>query len=570
VTPLGGKTKVWGTVCGGGAGAKKWTIRLDRAFPTSSGTKVQPDAEWPAVGDVLEAKADDGSWRRATVQSVETEVDWYEGVRKPSTFIVKFTDGGEEVERPKGDLRHPVTQHENTKDLEDLKKYGMVPVGAGMCLAVCAEEPRSYTVGYKPGSSVGDEIAAFKLDRSCPLAPLSIAAFQSHGPAQEIGIKTGWYLDLEGTLKGPSKKAFAEILSGIGPITYDASASVSASMADSIADTAFGHLEEVLERFNSKLLAYSSNIKLIFTNSCAKEPVALLPEAVIQYSANKAIKSEIANFTADGEALKVVSFNAPGPAQAAGVGLDWILDIGRTLGSRNPGKVPEITKEVLLANPAQLLEMAGVTLIFHQPNPGKSQRFEASGEFGPSWNCPELPGDVADFHFATDGDGVDYPDRRWGFFALVVGKGGAQPSQEKVDELATKWSEAIVKANGVPEEPAVERDDWDEARLRALCDRHGWDFEWMTEDGERRRRAKELHGGDFGSADGEMKAAAEAIRKYRAHAVDTSSEVGTRSEASSGHLPDGFVETAAPAAAGSSGHPGRRVADLLRKAARGG
>ena len=26
----------------------------------------------------------------------------------------------------------------------------------------------------------------------------------------------------------------------------------------------------------------------------------------------------------------------------------------------------------------------------------------------------------------------------------------------------------------------VERDAWDEARLRALCARHGWEFEWMT------------------------------------------------------------------------------------------
>ena len=27
----------------------------------------------------------------------------------------------------------------------------------------------------------------------------------------------------------------------------------------------------------------------------------------------------------------------------------------------------------------------------------------------------------------------------------------------------------------------VERDGWDEARLRALCARHGWEFEWMTD-----------------------------------------------------------------------------------------
>ena len=34
----------------------------------------------------------------------------------------------------------------------------------------------------------------------------------------------------------------------------------------------------------------------------------------------------------------------------------------------------------------------------------------------------------------------------------------------------------------------MEPEDWDETRLRALCARHGWQFEWMTEEGEKRRR----------------------------------------------------------------------------------
>lgn len=38
------------------------------------------------------------------------------------------------------------------------------------------------------------------------------------------------------------------------------------------------------------------------------------------------------------------------------------------------------------------------------------------------------------------------------------------------------------------EEVSVERDAWDEVRLRALCAHHGWEFSWMTEDDERRRR----------------------------------------------------------------------------------
>jgi len=65
------------------------------------------------------------------------------------------------------------------------------------------------------------------------------------------------------------------------------------------------------------------------------------------------------------------------------------------------------------------------------------------------------------------------------------------PDREKLDRLAEKWAEVRRRAEWV-KEPEVQRDDWDEARLRALCAKHGWEFEWKTEDGERRRRAREI------------------------------------------------------------------------------
>lgn len=62
---------------------------------------------------------------------------------------------------------------------------------------------------------------------------------------------------------------------------------------------------------------------------------------------------------------------------------------------------------------------------------------------------------------------------------------------EDLTSFAQNRVQLIARAEGNQDDPEVERDSWDEQRLRALCAKHGWDFEWMTEDGERRRRANE-------------------------------------------------------------------------------
>merc|ERR1712039_615979 len=89
--------------------------------------------------------------------------------------------------------------------------------------------------------------------------------------------------------------------------------------------------------------------------------------------------------------------------------------------------------------------------------------------------------------------GGELTDARWGVWALVVrndrGLGGAK--QSVIDKLAEKWIAIDEKARGFNEEVIVKRDDWDKTRILDLCARHGWDFEWMSEDGERRRRANE-------------------------------------------------------------------------------
>eukprot|EP00435_Cladocopium_sp_Y103_P021823 s2875_g5.t1 len=53
---------------------------------------------------------------------------------------------------------------------------------------------------------------------------------------------------------------------------------------------------------------------------------------------------------------------------------------------------------------------------------------------------------------------------------------------EPWDEVMAGASEILNHAEGVADaNPLVSREGWDEERLRALCMRHGWEFEWMSE-----------------------------------------------------------------------------------------
>merc|ERR1712060_463265 len=74
---------------------------------------------------------------------------------------------------------------------------------------------------------------------------------------------------------------------------------------------------------------------------------------------------------------------------------------------------------------------------------------------------------------------------------LVVPGGGREIPQQTIDKLADDWVQVELNAKGFKEEVIVKRNDWDKQRILDLCAKHGWDFEWMSEDGERRRRANE-------------------------------------------------------------------------------
>mmetsp|Transcript_70812 Transcript_70812/g.183811 ORF Transcript_70812/g.183811 Transcript_70812/m.183811 type:complete len:388 (-) Transcript_70812:13-1176(-) len=357
-------------------------------------------------------------------------------------------------------------------------------------------------------------------------------------------------------MKGPSKSKLVQVFKGFGGVTIPEGTKPSIKVVNRLLDAIFGDLDEALKRLNSQVRGLSG-VTLHFSNSCSPQQVKLLPEAFAQYSAGQKVGSEIEAFSLVGEVIRPRSFSSCGPASAAGVRSDWVLDIDRTL-THNPqgqAKAPKISKEKLLKNPDKLLNMSGITLVFTQPHPQKTKLFEAYGsaEGNPSsWECAELPGDVADFQLETDGDGKDYPDQRWGFWALVRGTDTPVPSSEKLEELAERWMDVRQKALGRQDEMSVERDGWDEARLRALCARHGWEFEWMTEDGERRRRVGELTAGDFGGGDVDFAGAASVLHRNRvassaasdtASVADSAEGSDTASVTSSPVLPDGATDT---------------------------
>ncbi|CAJ1427433.1 unnamed protein product [Effrenium voratum] len=91
------------------------------------------------------------------------------------------------------------------------------------------------------------------------------------------------------------------------------------------------------------------------------------------------------------------------------------------------------------------------------------------------------------------------------FLKLADGRGWVRLQQtydgDEMDSLerVSPWAEVMSGAAEVMKRaegfgngtPVVSREGWDEERLRALCARHGWEFEWMSEDGERRRRGAE-------------------------------------------------------------------------------
>lgn len=197
----------------------------------------------------------------------------------------------------------------------------------------------------------------------------------------------------------------------------------------------------------------------------------------------------------------IKGFKTKGPAHEAGVRTDWLVNLQKTLAFNKRHLPAHTTEETLLKNPMELLQLHGATIVFQQPCPTKTERFQVSGPVGTEkWKSRIVAGDYVELQFSSDGDSGYNPDihklsmqeKRWGIMALVASKKDCHTiSQDIVDAFATQWVEKRALAVGTQGCPQVERDGWHESRLRALCKQYGWDFEWMSEDGERRRRLRE-------------------------------------------------------------------------------
>lgn len=529
-----GGSKVQGTLVG--TQANFWRVRLDRVEPAlAAGGEAAEEAEaaevsWPpAEGDPIDAKRSGGDWARAKVSHILYSWDWYTGFREPALYEVTWLDGSkEDCDKQPDEIRR-------REDLGDHATYGAVPPGDVECFALCSEAPRAVFVKYGD-QRVGAEIGAFALNADCPLAPISVGELAESGPAQEQGVSQGWYLDLAGTVLGESRSAMSTLLDGVGNVklppkdAHIKGGRLNNRMMTKLLNAAYCNLEEVVKRLNEGLRDMTK-VTLLFKSGLQGR---ILPEVHVRYEGKQPVGSEIQMFTTEdmSPAKKAApahptfptwySFGAPkppktiraqgflkvGPAQSAGVRSDWILDVAKTR-ELNPSREEVMSDDVLCENPNVLLGMTNVTLAFKQPNTQRVPVFEGSGPPDSEvWKCYELPGDAAEFHFSTDGDGMHDAGRRWGFWALALPAGAPRLSAQGVNNLADKWVEVSMKAMGIEKTPTCERDEWDEQRLRALCARHGWEFEWMTEDGERRRRASERQG--FFLASGQLAGAREA------------------------------------------------------------
>ncbi|OLQ06913.1 Desumoylating isopeptidase 2 [Symbiodinium microadriaticum] len=170
-------------------------------------------------------------------------------------------------------------------------------------------------------AKIGDELLAFKLDRTCPLTPISIAELsEESGPAKAAGVQPGWYLDLPKTFSGPSREALSKVIGMIGGVKLEG------KDTKQIMEAVMGNLEEFTEVLNSKVILW------FISGSAAIAPV-LLPEGELKLS------SELSVLGTDSKKVILKSVCSSGPAQAreiwdvivmSGLWLKRVLSDGKT------------------------------------------------------------------------------------------------------------------------------------------------------------------------------------------------------------------------------------------------
>jgi len=297
------------------------------------------------------------------------------------------------------------------------------------------------------------------------MTPFSISGFSNAGPAQAEGAMIGWYLDVQALLE---ERAFQEMEGDFGDFPKN-----------------LAEVAENLEGFEKRLEALRGlkNVTLGFHNGLDFQ---LLPSSTASYKGQK-VGQEISSFSTNGEVITIAGFKEPtGPAQMAGVTPGWQLNIQASFDlESNKTALNDLVRADVVKDPSALLEVSDVQLMFEPVDSAPTVFFQGMTD---QWKTTIVPFNTAKFHFVTDGDGSYYPDRRWGVFALITPADGKDVDESVMEGLASSWASETQRVTGNHEKVSVEPEDWDEPRLRALCKRHGWEFEWMTEEGERRRR----------------------------------------------------------------------------------
>ncbi|CAE7806773.1 desi2, partial [Symbiodinium sp. CCMP2456] len=180
-------------------------------------------------------------------------------------------------------------------DNENLQQWS----GAFLSLShpALAKGPKFDEQGFS--AKIGDELLAFKLDRTCPLTPISIAELsEESGPAKAAGVQPGWYLDLPKTFSGPSREALSKVIGMIGGVRLEG------KDTKQIMEAVMGNLEEFTEVLNSKVILW------FISGSAAVAPV-LLPEGELKLS------SELSVLGTDSKKDVILkSVCSSGPAQA--------------------------------------------------------------------------------------------------------------------------------------------------------------------------------------------------------------------------------------------------------------
>jgi len=232
-------------------------------------------------------------------------------------------------------------------------------------------------------------------------------------------------------------------------------------------------------------------VTLVFMNGLEFH---LLAQSCVSYTGGKKVNDEIKRVSNYGGVLLVDHMiENQGPAYEAGVRKGWQLNLAATFErSANKSVLQDFSQEGLLSHADHLLRLLNLTdveLVF-EPAEGSTsgvEYFSGHGNQFPGAVRKHVPAHMAEFVFQSDGDKGTVTDGiRWGVLCVAVQSGSS--SDEAVQSFVKRWQEERSIAMGSRASINVEPDDWDEPRLRALCARHGWEFEWMTEEGERRRR----------------------------------------------------------------------------------